>query len=267
MAGTADDDTVGLATGRLVALLERYVLDLVIGFHIVGSSIDGDFRPGRSDLDFVAVLARRASVEDLEALAILHRTYATDPTMPKLDGIWITADDLAAGPDATPDGPTSNANRFFETARGNRNPVTWAMLPGARTVLGELDRTALWSDPERLKAWVRDNAGSYWARWHARAGQPWSRLGLAMLGRSAVMWGVLGISRQCYTVATGQIASKADAGEWARAKFDTRWYPILDDALAYRRGKPSAYRNPFARRRDALAFVAMAVDEVIAGRA
>lgn len=262
MAETAGDDTVGLATGRLVALLERYVPDLVTGFHLVGSAVDGDFRPGRSDLDFVAVLSRRASVEDMEALAILHRTYATDPTMPKLDGIWITADDLAAGPDATPDGPTSSDNRFFEVARGNRNPVTWAMLPGARTVLGELERTAPWSDPERLKAWVRDNAESYWARWHARAAQPWSRRGLAMLGRSAVMWGVLGISRQHYTVMTGAIASKAAGGEYALTVTDPRWHPIIDEALRIRRGEPGGYANPFKRRRDALEFVAMMIDEI-----
>ena len=86
-----------------------------------------------------------------------------------------------------------------------------------------------------------------------------------MLGRALPMWGVLGISRLAYTRATGQIASKSAAGEWALTAFDPRWQPIIEEALAYRRGEPSKYRNPFARRRDALAFVEMAIAVVTAG--
>ena len=84
-----------------------------------------------------------------------------------------------------------------------------------------------------------------------------------MLGRTAPMWGVLGISRLAYTKVTGEIASKSAAGEWALTAFDPRWRPIIEEALAYRRGQPSNYGNPFARRRDALAFVAMAIAEVV----
>lgn len=262
MAGTADD-TVELAINRLQALLERYAPDFVIGLHVVGSATEGDFRPGRSDLDFVAVLAHPATMEELEALSILHRTYATDPTMPALDGIWITAEDLAAGPDATPDGPTSNDNRFFEMARGNRNPVTWTLLQRALTVLGELDPTALWSDPGRLKSWTRENAQSYWARWHASASDLWSPNGLALLGPAAVMWVVLGISRLRYTMATGEIASKTAAGEYTLTVSEPRWHPILNEALRLRRGEGRpAIAGRFRRRREALDYLAMQIAEI-----
>ncbi|WP_299643034.1 aminoglycoside adenylyltransferase domain-containing protein [Devosia sp.] len=252
-----------MATGRLVALAQRYVPDQVTGLHLIGSAIDGDFQPGRSDLDFVAVLSRPANVADLAALAILHRTYATDPTMPALDGIWITVEELAAGPDGLPDGPTSSDNRFFELARGNRNPVTWAMLPRARTVIGQLDRAALRPDPVRLKNWVRENARSYWTRWHTRASQLWSPHGLASLGPSAAMWGVLGISRLHYTMVTGDIASKTAAGEHALGWIEPRWHPIVNESLRIRRsGGTGLYASPFKRRQDALDFVAMMIGEI-----
>jgi hypothetical protein len=251
--------TIDLATGHFVSLLRRNTADLVIGLHLIGSIADGDFRPAMSDLDFVAVLSRPLTDEDAEALVLLHRSYRTDPTLPSLDGIWLTQAELSAGPDAIADGPTSQQGDFVIAARGNRNPITWYSLPAAVTLIGELDRGALWRDDDRLVSWVRDNAATYWRRWLAQA----SGLSPAMLGRAAPMWGVLGISRLAYTKATGRIASKSAAGEWALAAFEPRWRKIIEEALAYRRGAASGYGNPFARRRDALAFVAMAIGEVV----
>lgn len=262
MITAAAQSTIDLATGHFVALLTRNTGDLVRGLHLIGSAADGDFRPGRSDLDFVAVLSRALTDADAEALVVVHRSYRTDPTLPALDGLWLTADDLRVGPDAIPDGPTSQQGDFVLEARGNRNPVTWHALPAAVPLIGELGRTGLWQDRERLIDWVRDNAATYWRRWLARASSA-SPHGLAMLGRAAPMWGVLGISRLAFTEATGEIASKSAAGEWALTAFNPRWQPILAEALACRHGEPPRYGNPFARRREALAFIEMAIGEVV----
>ena len=262
MIAAGAQSTIDLATGHLIALLKRNTGDLIEGLHLIGSIADGDFRPGKSDLDFVAVLSRELTDDDAEALVVVHRSYRTDPTLPTLDGIWLTADELRAGPDAVSDGPTSQQGDFVVVARGNRNPVTWFSLPDAVTLFGELDRDALWQDRARLVSWVRENAQSYWRHWLARTSGI-TPSGLAMLGRAAPMWGVLGISRQAYTVATGQIASKSAAGEWALTGFEPRWRRIIEEALTYRRGEPSPYGNPFARRRDALAFAEMAIGEIV----
>lgn len=257
-----DGDLVELAARRLAALLERNAPGLVSGLHLVGSTIDGDFRPGRSDLDFVAVLAHPASDDELEALAIVHRIYATDPTMPRLDGIWITVPELAAGPDASPDGPTSTDNDFFAFGHGNRNPVAWTQLQEARTIVGELDRTTLWSNRDRLVEWVIQNAGAYWRHWHARHAR-WSRGGLAMLRPRFVMWCVLGISRLAFTAETGRIASKSAAGTWALGTVPTQWHPIVTEALRIRTGKGRpTYASPFRRRREALDFLAMMIARI-----
>ncbi len=87
-----------------------------------------------------------------------------------------------------------------------------------------------------------------------------------MLGSAAPMWGVLGISRLHYTLATGRIASKAAAGEYALKTFDPRWERIVAECLRIRlgHGKPG-YGNPFARRREALDFVAMVIAAIRAG--
>ena len=254
------------AAGVLAGLLDRHLHDRVAALLLVGSAADGDFQPGRSDLDFVGVLHEPLTDAEYEALGIVHRLYGSDPTLPTLDGIWITVADLAVGPDGTPDGPTSHDGVLIGVARGNRNPVTWAMLRDiSMPVFGTLDRGALWNDPARLASWTRENVEAYWVPWVGRASKLWTPAGVAMLGRRAAMWGVLGISRLHYTLATGRIASKSAAGEHAKTAFDPRWHRILDEALAIRRGGRSHYANPFARRADALAFMAMVIAAIRAG--
>ncbi|HEY9010965.1 MAG TPA: aminoglycoside adenylyltransferase domain-containing protein [Devosia sp.] len=264
MADDAAKSIVDLAAATLTELIRRYCPDLIIGFHLTGSIAEGDFWPGRSDLDFVAVLSRPLTEADSEALTILHRTYGSDPTFPLLDGIWLTESELAAGPDSLGKGPTSHDGVFLEQAVGNRNPVTWFELKRSIPVIGALDKDALWHDAERLKSWVKQNAASYWRGWLADAERPWTARGFGMFGRAMPSWGVLGISRQHYTLATGEVASKSTAGGWALETFDPRHRPIIEEALAYRRGARSLYANPFSRRRDALAFAAMAVSTMTA---
>jgi hypothetical protein len=260
--GAVSDDLAMAAAKRLADLVARYAPGLLIDIHLVGSASNGDFQPGRSDLDFVAVLTRPATEDELELLALVHRSYAADPTMPMLDGIWITEADLAAGPDATPDGPTSHDNRFEPVARGNRNPVTWAELHHARSVVGPVDAAALWCDPERLRAWTRQNVEDYWGRWLAAAQRPTSALGLATLRSGMLMWGVLGLSRLFYTLRMGEIASKTAAGEYVREWAEPRWRPIIEEALSIRRTGRGRMLNRVRRRREALAFMRMLLEQI-----
>ncbi len=259
MAGGQSE--IDLAARHLVALLDRHMPGLLKSLNLIGSATDGDFRVGQSDLDFVAVLARSLSEAEVEGLVVVHRLYAGDMTLPRLDGIWVTEGELAAGPDAVPEGPSTADSEFFAVAAGNRNPVTWFNLRDqSRTIVGELDRAGLWHDPRRLLSFTRENVEAYWSPWHARSSRLLSAPGLAMLGPRALMWGVLGVSRLHYTLATGRIASKFGAGEHALRTFGPRWHRIIEESLRIRRGQgPKRYGNPFMRRRDALDYMAMVI--------
>ena len=254
---------IELASGSLVSLVERHTPELLQSLTLVGSAVDGDFRPGKSDLDFVAVLRQAPGEAELEALGIIHRLYASDPTLARLDGIWITPDELAAGPDQAAPGPATESGVFRADAQGNRNPVAWFTLRDAgRTVLGTVDRAGIWRDEARLRSWVRQNVEDYWVPWHAGAARLLTGRGLAMLGRDGPMWGVLGISRMHATLATGAILSKAGAGEHALSAFGD-WRIIVEECLANRAGRRGPLAGaPWRRRRLALDFVAMAIAAV-----
>lgn len=86
---------------------------------------------------------------------------------------------------------------------------------------------------------------------------------MACLGSWGPTWGVLGVSRLHYTLATGHIASKLAAGEYARTVFDDRWQRILSECVRIRRSGRgrSFYRSSFARRAQALSFVDMVIED------
>ena len=259
----AAENEIDLAADHLTALITRHLPNLLLSLDLVGSAVDGDFRPGRSDLDFVAVMHQAPNDDELEGIGILHRLYAGDPTLPALDGIWVTADELAAGPDIAAQGPTSDNGVFRAVARGNRNPVTWATLRDrGRTVLGELDRGPIWQDRARLIEWTRNNVEDYWVRWLADSSRLGTQRGRAMLGGEAAMWGVLGISRLHATVATGAILSKSAAGERARDVFAPEWHAVINEALRIRRREGAGGLGPLRRRRQALDYVAMVIEAI-----
>lgn len=114
-----------------------------------------------------------------------------------------------------------------------------------------------------LRAWTADNLQSYWARWVRRAHRP-GRLALWTLRPVGVVWGVLGVTRLHYTLTTAAITSKSRAfGHGIDNTFDARWHRILREAARIRRTSsgPPLYCEPVSRRRDALGFVQMVIED------
>ncbi|MFD0266106.1 aminoglycoside adenylyltransferase domain-containing protein [Streptomyces sp. NPDC127106] len=246
--------------------VDRLRPDLVQGLYLTGSVALGDFRPGRSDVDFVAVCARRPAPDDVTALEQAHRETRERHDRPYFDGIHVTWDDLAGSPAACPPVPYAQEGSFHAAGDFEVNPVTWAVLarnavavrgPAAGTFPVGVDRTT-------LTGWARANLDDYWRRWHAAHGKTFSLMGVAALGGWAPAWGVLGVSRLHYTVTTGEITSKAGAGSYALQTFGTAWEPIVSEALRVHNGDPgpARIRSPFQRRADTLEFVSMVIEDV-----
>ena len=145
------------------------------------------------------------------------------------------------------------------------DPVTWHTLARHGIAVRGPDPAALgvWDDPAALATWTLGNLDGYWRPWHDRHARLASRAGLAALGTWAPTWGVLGVSRLHYTLATGAITSKAGAGRYALGAFPARWHRVIRECLRIRCGNadPSLYRTPLARRREALAYIAMVIND------
>jgi hypothetical protein len=236
--------------------------DLVEGLYVIGSAALDDFRPGASDVDFVAVTATAPTDQQVAALARLHAHLSRRPL---LDGIYTTWLDLARDPGQASPGPHAHGRRFHPHCDHQRHQVTWHSLARHGTAIrgpkpAEIDITA---NPEELARWTRGNLDGYWRRWWLHGSRLPTPAGLACLTSQESAWGVLGVSRLHHTLTTGEIISKAAAGEHARTTFEPRWHRIIDECLRIRRAdqRRSLYRNPLTRRTEALTFVDMVIND------
>jgi hypothetical protein len=252
-------------TDLFLSLADEAMPRLVVGLYLHGSLGFGEWYDGRSDIDYVAVLAERPGTRTVATLREVHDEVATTFQRPPFDGFHVTWDDLARPSYACPDVPCTQAGLFHEEARLDVHPVTWHEL--ARhgiTVRGPaLSEVEIWTDDAELRRYSHENLGTYWreqadalAQFPAEAGKP-----------EIVAWCVLGTSRLHHLLATGALASKTDAGRYAAATFGERWRSIVTEALAIRvTGEPSgAYDDdPEGRAVDAIAFTDMVVTDGLA---
>ncbi len=154
--------------------------------------------------------------------------------------------------------------RVGERAGFDANPVTWQLLArhGIAVRGPQRDRLQVHLDAAQLRSWTLGNLNDYWRRWAARAQHQPVGIQRALPRRFAA-GGVLGAPRLYYTLATGAITSKQAAAHYALERFDARWHPVIQDALAFWHGAPAteAYRRHPARRlRDAGRFVDAIID-------
>jgi len=222
----------------------------VIGLYLVGSLALGDFVPGSSDIDFVAILA---SGEDLDRLPHLHRHLADTIPRTHIDGIYLRREDLSRPPGGA--GPVAHEGVLRLASTAERPPVTWLTLRRHGVVVYGESPSALgiWGDVAAASAYSRQNLTDYWLPWLSRR-----RLGGVDLDGAAVSWACLGLSRLHAMISTGAIVSKTGGGLHALRSFPEQ-RAILLEALQLRRGEGSTW----AERQRRVEAVANFMEELI----
>ncbi|MGW4475288.1 nucleotidyltransferase domain-containing protein [Nonomuraea sp. NPDC004354] len=255
------DASVEAVCAAYLDLADRHAPGLVEGLYLQGSAALGDFTPGVSDVDFVAVIPEGADVEPLREV---HARLKERGRSPHFDGLYVTWDDLRRDPEQTPARPGVHAWRFEAESRFERHLVTWHVLAQSGvTVRGPaVAEVGVHTDWDLLARRTRENLAGYWTRWAEKSSRTTSLWGLAALVPAQTSWGALGVTRLHHTLAAGEVTSKTAAGEYALRLFDERWHRIVREALRIRKGGAALYRNPFARRADLIAYMRMVLANV-----
>jgi hypothetical protein len=253
---------VATAMSAYLRLADEELPGQISGLYLVGSLALNDYRPGQSDIDFVAVTDEVLTPSKLDRLSHVHATLRRKVPRPKLDGVYVTWRQLQASPVGL-SAPYCLNSRFASSNGFAANPVTWYMLHRHKIALRGPADPAVYQDDELLRRWCRENLQDYWAGWVHQARTRLTRR-LLTLSRRTIVWGVLGVTRLHATIRTGDILSKSAAGTYALETFPPHWSKLIQDALRGRLGHSTAsYRNPFARRRDALVFMEHIISDAL----
>ena len=245
-----------------VRLVDEKLPGRIRGLYLHGSLALDDYRPGRSDIDFVAVSDTALEPSELGLLGQVHSEMRRIRTAPKLDGVYLTWPALA-GPPIGLSAPNCLRGEFEAKGDFAINPVTWSMLHRHPLSLRGPARPVIHHDDQMLRQWCRESLQTYWGG-YVRSARGCGMTRLYSLAREPAVWGVLGVARPHATIRTGEMISKTAAGAYALEVFPSRWSALVREALAGRCGSDrSSYRNIFARRRDALAFMEHVISDAL----
>jgi hypothetical protein len=94
-------------------------------------------------------------------------------------------------------------------------------------------------DPHRLRAWNVQNLRTYWTglAGYVRGAVDDRTDGAEPVDHEILRWVVLGPPRLHYTLATGDIATKSQAGRYAARRFPD-WAELCDRCVRSRAGEP-----------------------------
>jgi len=243
-------------------LVDDKLPDRIRGLYLAGSVALDDYRPGRSDIDFVAVSDTALQPPELETLRQVHTELKRTVPGPELDGVYLTWPALAAAPVGL-SVPYCLRGRFEAEGDFSVNPVTWCILHRHPRPLRGPAKPLVHHDDRMLREWCRESLRSYWGE-YVRIARRWGLHRFYSLSREVTVWGILGVARPHATIRTGEMLSKTAAGAYALDMFPSRWSAIVREAVAGRSGSDrSSYRNVFARRRDTLAFMEYVISDAL----
>lgn len=247
---------VATMVASLLEALDQAMPGAVEGLYLLGSLALDDYRPGQSDVDFIAVVNPAA---DLSPLAGVHLALAKAFAQPSCDGIYLTRDELAAMPGGA--GPAARDGVVRGDSPDERHPVTWLTLLRHGIVMRGRSPSSDWiaADVAAAIQHSRDNLATYWLPWLNRRRFSQDDPSLSLESDGTVVWGCLGVARLHAAIATGEMVSKSAAGRHALQYFpDHR--DIIEEAMRLRRGEESGYAATAERAEALIGFM----DEVIA---
>ncbi|MFS0780594.1 aminoglycoside adenylyltransferase domain-containing protein [Bacillus sp. 1P06AnD] len=242
--------------------------DMVEGLYIHGSLALGAFVERSSDIDFITVIKRPLTNEELEKVADIHRWIAASYPSPEMDGVYMTKGDLEDVHSECQSLPYVSSGELYVGPYFNDNPVTWHVMEkyGIRVLGPETCGLNLRGKAGSLIPYVIANMNSYWT----------SRVGGLEAGKDSISllskeqidveieWSVLGLLRQFYTIREDAVISKLGAGEYALNHVAEEWRPIIREAISIRLGKTDrVYRTERERVETMIDFMKYIMDQYL----
>jgi predicted nucleotidyltransferase len=216
-------DEVNFLLKEIAAGFPVLLGDNLTGIYLYGSLTQGAFDPARSDVDCIAVTLRNLSDGEFTAVGEwLDRKSRENPWTAKLQMSFLLRDEILVMDSK------AYLYQFGRLVRcgSDGNPILWMNIlksgvtlhgPPAREFVPEITPAVLHEALVRETGYLRDELRNEKSEWRD---VPKYRA-----------YAVLTLCRILYSHATGEIGSKPEAAEWARAVLPSELQEMVDLAL------------------------------------
>lgn len=238
--------------------------DLVKGVYLTGSIPLGDFRPGKSDIDFIVLLEQIPDKMTLLKFEDIHKRIRRRFRRPCLNGYYLTVEDFErSGEENKRTLPSFFEGKWYFNRPFELDLVTLFELKTiSLTIYGPpASELPIRIGPGEVRAQLHQNINTYWAGWIKTHGSfSVSGLSLALFPR-LTEWGILGVARQLYTLETGKIASKTGAGHYALDRLPRSFNDIILTAIEARKDDRLTLRPSIRRSKKTVECMAYMIAE------
>lgn len=224
--------------------------DLIEGVYIYGSIALGAFNEAKSDIDFIVVLRRVVSKQELANLQDIHVQMNKHAFGKRMDGVYIQLNTIGETNEELPTYPYC-ANGEVKVGHWDVNHITWWVLKEhgitlQGTLIGELNIPTKWDDV--LKA-LEYNMNKYWFSK--------SKKKYLFLLDSMVEFSTCTISRIICSLELRDILSKDKAVRLCIDMLPERWHLLLKESFRIRTkaNTKSLYKSKLKRAKDCRDFI------------
>ncbi len=230
-------DDVNVVLTHLSASLTELLGEQLIGLYLTGSLTYGDFDLGSSDIDFLAVLEKELSDEQLEGITTMHERIgkAVPRWMKRLEGSYITKDMLATKDRPEKARPYVNAGEIHHYRYGNEWTINLYALQecGVALIGPEPNEIFPHVDIEDVRAASRQDLIGDWL---PKLADPDAFRQTGYDGDHLRAYAVLTLCRILHRATHDGVASKRVASKWVKDSYGEPWRSLIEQAENWRHG-------------------------------
>jgi hypothetical protein len=241
---------------EFVVELYKIDRDLISGIYLTGSMSLADFRTDKSDIDFLVLCNELPNQHFRRQIAKVHSSFEKKFAT-KLNGSYITFEALNIRNSAECK-TLSYLDSYLTEIPFDMAAVTlYELKTTAITLSGtQAQKLPLRIELKDVNEFLFKNINTYWKGWIARHSSFTSRGVLLFLIPRLTEWVILGLARQLFTLRTGEITSKTNAGSYCLEHLGVNYHAIIKEAIEIRNNddkhllilKSSYYLKPSVKR-------------------
>lgn len=238
-------DIVSSILCDLLAAIDTIDPHLIHGVYLIGSITLNDFYLTKSDVDFVILVNHLPDTKTFKQLSRLHRRFNRSYPKPDLSGHYVSVKDICSSNIDTIPAVICQQGSLSRDYMKMAPVVLTELTTNAHIVLGpSIGSLPISISSRTLIRFLNQNINTYWQNWTIKHSGFNRHKFLIWLFPRYTEWIVLGVARQLYTLYTGRITSKLEAGNFCIDILPSEYHPIIIKAISVRKDCRS---YPFVR--------------------